>query len=156
MTSRSAWGTQVLQPVAPPFQQEVGKVTGRRRKSAEAHTLECLWASTGTAHCSLLWPTYLQGMLGNVVSLPEGRRWSQRHMACAQTHGGRLSSSQGHIHAFTWAHMSSDHHAQTTCKPHTEHRLTHMLARPLRLAAMWAYVPRSIKVHVCAHMHTHA
>lgn len=68
--------------------------------------------------------TYFQGMLGNVVSLPEGRRWSQRHTACAQTDGGRLSSSQGHIHAFTQAHMSSDHHAQTTCKPCTEHRLT--------------------------------
>lgn len=100
--------------------------------------------------------TYLQGMLGNVVSVPEERRWSQRHTACAQTLGGRLASPQEQIHAFTRAHMSSDHHVQTAYKPRTEHRLTHMLECPLRLAAMWAHVPRSIKVHVCTHMHTHA
>lgn len=146
---------RVLQPVAPPFQHEVGKVTGRR-KSAETSILECLWASTSSAPCFLLWPHLLARAAGQLVSVPEERRWSQRHTACAQTLGGRLASPQEQIHAFTRAHMSSDHHVQTAYKPRTGHRLTHMLERPLRLAAMWAHVPRPIKVHVCTHMHTHA
>lgn len=27
--------------------------------------------------------TYLQGLLGNVVSLPKGRRWSEAHCMCS-------------------------------------------------------------------------
>lgn len=50
--------------------------------------------------------TYLQGMLGNVVSLPEGKRWSQRHnRVCSDPwwHAHMFSETHSCIHMHTGA-----------------------------------------------------